>query len=52
MCDVIEDKDAFIWLMSYDFADPKYIKQPKQSNGVITNKIFDDMLATDAFSRL
>lgn len=49
--EVWEDKDAIILLMSYNFADPKHIKQPKYPHGVVTNVILDDMISSTAFAR-
>jgi hypothetical protein len=46
-----KDKEAIILLMSHDFAHYKDIQQPKYPNGVVNNIIFDDMLASDAFSK-
>ena len=45
------DKDAIILLMSKDFQDYRDMEKPKYVNGCITNIIFDDMLATDVFSK-
>lgn len=46
-----KDKDAIILLMSQDFEHPDNIEQPRYPNGVVNNIIFDDMLASEVFSK-
>lgn len=46
-----KDKDAIILLMSHDFEHYKDIEQPRYPNGVVNNIIFDDMLASEVFSK-
>lgn len=46
-----KDKEAIILLMSQDFEPPYKLEQPKYPNGCVTNIIFDDMLASEVFSK-
>lgn len=46
-----KDNEAIVLLMKFDYTHPDHMEQPRHPNGVITNIVFDDMLASPAFQR-